>query len=169
MIGVVTGTPSVARVKNGTAYALMLQVRFSDSQDVRTVQYMPQSGEDTVPTAGDVVAVVDIGGIPLALASYDGIQSERESGEKELYSHTESGTKLASLLLKSSGLLWLGNRSTGVNLRTLLEDLVSALSTFAAACEASETDTVLVAAATTLVTSLTSVSSYISSLLDSEA
>ena len=168
MIGIVTGTPSVSRVKNGSGYALMLRVRFSDSQDVRTVQFMPSSGEDTVPLAGDTVAVVESGGILLAVASYDGIQSERAPGEKELYSHSSDGTKLASLLLKSSGLLWLGNRSSRVNLRTLFENLVSAVSTFATACAASETDPVLVTAATALSTSLSSVSSYISSLLDSE-
>jgi hypothetical protein len=169
MIGKVAGTPWLARVKNGSGYALMLQVRFSDSQDVRTVQFMPSSGEDTVPVSGDTVAVIEQGGIPLAFASYDGIKSERDPGEKELYAHTKSGVKLASLLLKSSGLIWMGNRASGTNLRTLLENLVSAVNAFATACSASQTDPVLVTASAALGTSLATVSTYLSSLLDGDA
>lgn len=126
-IGIVTGRAWLQRVKNGETVALMLQVQFSDSEDVRTVQYMPQAGEDTVPVKGARVAVVDVGGILVAVASYDGIESAGVAGEKELYSYDFAGDKLASLRLKANGHAWLGNRPTGKNLRTVLQNLIQGL------------------------------------------
>ncbi|MBU1080901.1 MAG: hypothetical protein KKB59_10485 [Spirochaetes bacterium] len=127
MIGRVTSDPWVSRVKNGEGHALMLQVQFSGGADVRTVQYMPQAGEDTVPVRGTRVAVVDVGGLLVAVASQDGIKSTGKMGEKELYSHNSAGQKLASLRLKDNGHAWLGNRPSGKNLRTVLQNLITGI------------------------------------------
>jgi hypothetical protein len=125
MIGTVCGA-DVARVKNGEGFALMLQVRFSDSHDVRTVQYMPQAGEDTVPINGSKVGVVDVGGILLAVSSYDTIKSVRSPGEKEFYSY-DGSQKLARFSLKKNGKAYLGNGPTGTNLRGVLQELIEGI------------------------------------------
>jgi hypothetical protein len=76
---------------------------------------------------GSKVAVIDIGGFSVAVASYDGIRSTRAMGEKELYSVNAAGTKLASCILKDTGHLWIGNRPTGKNLGTVLTNLIQGI------------------------------------------
>ena len=126
MIGKVVGDPWVARVKNGTGKALFLQVKIGGGSDVRTVQYMPQAGEDTVPIKGCTVALVDVGGILIAVSSYDGILSEHNPGEKEIYS-SDGTQKLARFVLKRNGAAYLGNGPTGKNLRATLEKLIQGI------------------------------------------
>lgn len=164
MIGTVTGTPEVSRVKNGTGFALMLQVRFSDARDIRTVQYMPQAGEDTVPLKGSKVAVVDVGGFLLAIASYDAIKSTRAPGEKEFYS-SNGTTKLARLSLKSNGKIYAGNVVSGKNLRASLDTLSTALVTFSTGL----TTGTLVAQAAALVTAVNLFKADLALFLDSTA
>ena len=131
LIGKVVSTPWLDRVKNGQGQALFLQVKIGGGSDVRTAQYMPQSGEDTVPIKNSIVALVQAGGILLAVATYDGIASTRAPGEKELYS-SDGTVKLARIALKQSGLLYLASQKNSKNLYDVLKSLADAVKTLAA-------------------------------------
>lgn len=140
MIGTVCAPPEVMRVRGGTVNALFLQVRFADAMDIQTVQYMPQGGEDTVPIKGTKVAVVDIGGVNVAVSSYDTLKSVRGIGEKEFYSsegvYNSKGvltgvTKLARFILKSSGLIYIGSTKNSKNLYDAIKALADAVKTLA--------------------------------------
>jgi len=131
MIGIVSADPFLARIKNSNKYALMLQVKFpGNGKDVRTIQYMAQSGEDTVPVKDSIVGIVDIGGVLLAVASYDGISSTRSPGEKEFYA-VDGTTKKVRFVLKKTGKAYLGNATTGQNLRVAIENVIDAMDTLA--------------------------------------
>jgi hypothetical protein len=153
MIGKVVGDPYIDRVRNGTGNALHLQVEFG-SNDVQTVQYMPHSGDDVVPAKGSIVEVVRDNGTLIGIASYDKIESSAEAGSREIYS-TNQGVKKAQIKLNYSGAIGAKNLVTGMNLLTALEAITTALSTFATACEGSQTDPMLVTAATALATNVT--------------
>jgi hypothetical protein len=131
MIGTVVSPPEVMRARNGRDMVLMLQVRFADPHDVQSVQYMPQVGEDSVPVQGARVAVIDLGGVSIAIASYDTIRSVRGQGEKEIYS-SDGKVKLFRLVLKASGLLFAGSTKNGKNLYDVVKALADAVKTLAA-------------------------------------
>jgi len=129
MIGTVTENPKLGAVKNGKIKALLLQVQFADSQDVRTVQYMPQVGEDTVPVKGSIIACLEFGGILLAVSTYDSIESAASAGEKEFYSQSD-GSKKARLKLKKNGKFFMANDSTDLlTVFTGLIDKIKAITT----------------------------------------
>lgn len=130
MIGTVVSPPEVMRARNGRDLVLMLQVRMADPHDVRTVQYMPQVGEDSVPIQGSRVAVVELSGVSIAIASYDRIRSVRGQGEKEIYS-SDGSVKLARLILKSSGLIFIGSTKNSENLYDVLKALADAVKALA--------------------------------------
>jgi hypothetical protein len=131
MIGTVVSPPEVMRVRNGEAFALHIQVQFADGLDVQTVQYMPLPGEDSVPVQGCKVAVIDIGGVQVAVAGYDKIRPCRGQGEKEFYS-SDGLVKLARLVLKASGHLYIGSVKNSRNLYDVIKALADALKTLAA-------------------------------------
>jgi hypothetical protein len=170
MIGKVVGTPSLGRVKNGQATALILRVCFGDSDDIRKVQYFPGSGVDDVPVEGSVVAVEEHGAVLAATGAYDMIISAAGQGERELYS-SQSGAKKARVKCKKNGTVFIGSETNSTNLGTELSTLMSglaslasALSAFSAAAALSSTDPVLAAAAASLETSLTTISSSLATV-----
>jgi hypothetical protein len=164
-IGKITAPPEVRRAKNGVSDVLMLTVRFSDG-GTASVQWMPGAGNDTSPLEGDIVAVERYGGVLIANASKSPGGPARKPGERDIYSRTPGGQKAARLVQKQSGKTYLGNALAGQDLYTLTSNLLTALSTFSAACTASQTDPVLVSAATALQTSLQPLPAALSQILE---
>jgi hypothetical protein len=96
-LGIVRGY-EIRTNKDGTQDKLLLQVEIIPD-DVRTVEFMPQAGEDTNPALGSRVFVISAAaGYQIAISSTDDLTPEVDSGEKELYS-TDGSSKLAKLKL----------------------------------------------------------------------
>ena len=169
MIGRVAADPWVDRVKNGSGKAIFLQVRFSAKDDVRTVQYLSSPGEEEYPIKGDKVAVYTIGGILVAVAGQGSGELTCDPGTKNLYGRDATGTRVSKLALRKSGKAYLGNPVNGKNLKASLDALSDALSIFAGACMGSQTDPVLVAAATNLSTAVGQFKIGVSLFLDGSA
>jgi hypothetical protein len=164
-IGKITAAPEVRRAKNGETGVLMLTVRFSDG-GTASVQWMPGSGDDTSPREGDVVAVERFGGVLIAAACKSPGDPARKPGEREFYSRTPAGDRAARHVLKQSGKQYIGNAAAGQDLYTLTNSILTALSVFAAAGAASQTDPVLAAAATALQTALQPLPAALSQILE---
>jgi hypothetical protein len=105
-IGRITADPEVRRAKNGDSNVTMLTVRFSDG-GTASVQWMPGSGEDTVPQKNDIVAVERYGGVLIASASKSPGDPERKPGERDFYSRDGDGNKTARVLLETDGTITL--------------------------------------------------------------
>jgi hypothetical protein len=136
-LGKVTGQ-EVSTARNGAAQVRKLQVTMGDGSP-RLIQYMPQSGEDTCPSVGDRVFFVESGeSFFIAVATSDKITPTVAAGEKEFYS-SDGSTKKARHKLKASGKQYLGN--SGGDLRTALDSLHDALSTFAGSASQSAVST----------------------------
>lgn len=127
MIGILTGDPWVGRAPYGEGTARFLQVQFSGEGDVRTAMYMPQFGDDAAPVRGASVLAFEVGSLLVAVAIFDGQDPENSMGEREVYSQNAAGQKLASLVLKDNGHAWLGNKPSGKNLRTVLQNLIQGI------------------------------------------
>lgn len=123
-IGKVTGT-SITKNKDGDRNVLMLQVELTDSDDIQSVQFMSQSGEDTNPVIDSMVTVINISeSFKVAIASDDGITPYVDQGEKEFYSSV-SGTKKAILKLKADGLTAIVSPDESIDL--LFSDFIDAI------------------------------------------
>lgn len=163
MIGKVVDDPEVGCVRNGTQKALLLQVEFG-SNDVQTVQYMPQSGDDVVPAKGSIVEVIRDNGTLIGIASYDKILSSAEPGSREIYA-TNQGVKKARIKLNYSGAIGVKNLASGMNLLEALEAITSFLSTFASTCSGAASVAVVAAAAATLTTNVSLAKSKLEEVL----
>lgn len=162
-------TLGVGYAKNSKTKKVRL-LRVTVGADVRTVQVMPPAGEDWSPQDEDVVAMIDsAGGLWLGVAAKDIVPPALtlNQGEKRLYSYNSSGAVQALHKLKSNGKHYIASLTAGTDLRTQLDALFSAMSsflsdvtTFATSCEAS-TDATLVAAATSLAALLPSLSTAV--------
>jgi len=124
LIGKVAGPARVDRVKNGKAQALLIQVKFSGQNDVQTVQFVPQAGEDTNPPTGSIVVCQRSAGITTAVASWDGVTPTVGQGEKEIYSTDGLGNKKGRVKMTATGALYIANDSTGTNLKTVLQNIL---------------------------------------------
>jgi len=99
--GIIKGA-SIAKNKDGDKDRLLLQVEFMP-EDVRIVELINMSGEDTYPANGCRILVVNAGGFLAGIAITDDLLPECESGEKELYSTDNPATsKLARIKLNKS-------------------------------------------------------------------
>lgn len=102
LIGKVVGT-RVDYNRDDEDKSVLLDVEFSDSDDVQTVQWVDVSGESSRPIPNDYVITIPIGpGYKIAIAVLDEIEPEESEGEKELFSRDSSG-KLARLKLDENG------------------------------------------------------------------
>ena len=106
--GRVTGY-KIGKNRNGDHDVLLLQVQFSNSADVQTVELPLMSGEDTNPPLGSKVWVESIGeAYKVALAIDDGIAPEKLSGEKKYYSSSGGVIKAFIEFLVSGISNWWG-------------------------------------------------------------
>ena len=119
MAGEVTGSV-VANNRDGDVAKLLLQVRISDTDDIQTVEFKSQAGDDTHPPIGSKVYILSIGeSWKIAIASDDDIVPSMAVGEKKIYS-TESGTIKAFINLLSTGVIELnGNADFAVRFTAL--------------------------------------------------
>lgn len=73
--------------RDGTRRVRVLQVEVTDPDDIQTVEYMQQSGEDTGPLPGQRVLIDSVGeAYKISTASEDNIEPEVAPGEKKIYS-----------------------------------------------------------------------------------
>lgn len=101
-IGTVTGR-EITKNRDGLVNKLMLQVRITADDDIQTVEYYSQAGDDTSPPDGSSVIILSIGEAwKIAIGTDDGIVPSMSPGEKKIYS-TSSGSISAFINLKEDG------------------------------------------------------------------
>lgn len=110
-IGTVRGS-EVIENKDSDEKSRMLQVEFTNADDLQSIEQLGATGEDSNPQEGARVIVVDLSpSYRVAIALSDEIEPSVDAGEKELYSYDDSGNKLVTVLLKSDGSFEVDNGS----------------------------------------------------------
>lgn len=169
--GQVTGaTLEVPPNTQGSNQVRMLQTKIASS--VQKVQQIRQPGLDSNPQPAGasnpylphVIVLETDEGLLFGVALDDGSTPAVAPGEAKLYAVNSTGQILGYFYAKASGKLTIANATQ--NLYSVLNGLLSDLNTFAVACEASSTDPTLVAAATALAGSITTVSAQLGALLE---
>lgn len=102
-VGIVQGT-SIDKARHGTKQVRYLQVKIFNG-NVQTMQYAPQTGEDTNPPNGSLAVFIDVGGAKIVIATFDFNVPAVDPGEKKLYALTSDGnhTPLGFVYLKKDG------------------------------------------------------------------
>jgi phage gp45-like len=101
-IGKVTGV-EFATNRDSDHPVRMLQVEFTDGEDIQNVEWMGSGGADYAPPVGSFVLVIDISGANrYAIASDDGTTPDGEDGSWSIYS-VQDGQKKATLQLDTDG------------------------------------------------------------------
>jgi len=132
-IGTVTGR-EIKKNRDSSIASILLQVKFLED-DVQTVQYISQSGDDTSPPDGAKVMVFQIGpAFKFAIGSIDMIIPDMAPGERKLYSTDSAGETIKSFIkLLNSGIIELnGNNDFLVRfnaLETGLQQFVNDINT----------------------------------------
>lgn len=176
--GLVAGT-DVGTLKTGGNQVRRVQVQFSDPQDVRVLDLMQSSGEDTNPPNNAVAIVAEwVGNKQSVVGTRDALTPTANQGEREFYSTDNPATvKKARFKLKLNGKVYLatvtGATDLGTQLANLLtanQNLVTALLAFSTGLNAgtlTAQGAALAAALPAITTSLTNVNTGLASLLDS--
>lgn len=108
-------TYEVTSNKDGDDDVRLLQVEFSNSDDLQTVEQIRGSGEDSNPQPGSRVVVLDIGrAYRVAIAIDDGIAPTADEGEKEIYSYDSSLVKKAYIKLAVDGTITVDNSNATI-------------------------------------------------------
>jgi phage gp45-like len=123
----------IKKNKDGSQPVRLLQCVISDPEDVQTVEWISQAGEDSGPPKNSAVIIVSVGSTKFAIAVDDGIQpGNLPEGEKHLYSSL-NGIKKAGLIFKTDGVLEInGNQDFAIrfsDLQTVFDTLAQALNT----------------------------------------
>lgn len=91
-IGIVTER-QVAINRDGNNAERILQVVITDPRDVQSVQLVSQTGEESNPPSGSLIAIIsESEGMKIGIAASDGILPDLEVGGKRIYSTDTSGT-----------------------------------------------------------------------------
>jgi hypothetical protein len=108
-LGIVKGS-EIKKNKDSTTNRLLLQVEFIEESgdirgDIRTVELIPQAGEDINPAKNSRVVVIEVAkGYQVAIATTDNLVPESGAGEKEIYSTDSPATeKRAKIKLSING------------------------------------------------------------------
>lgn len=102
-IGTVVGS-EVKKNKDGDDDVRILQVEFSNKDDVQSVELFPGSGEEVSPMPGDKVIVVDLSpSYRIAVSSNCYKVPEVDFGEKMIYSYDENGIPLSHIIMHDDG------------------------------------------------------------------
>jgi phage gp45-like len=97
-VGTVVGREIVEN-RDGVDPVLLLQVELSEEEDIQSVEWMNNAGDDYNPPDGATVTVVSAGsGWKIAVSSSDGQTPEVNPGEHEIYSLDETGEAKAAKL-----------------------------------------------------------------------
>jgi hypothetical protein len=101
-IGTVVGY-SIEENKDDDTKSVLLQVKFSDDDDIKTVELLGTNGEQIIPCNDLDVAVLDIGSsYKVAIAFFNFFEPDIDAGEKEIFSYNTS-QKLAKIKLDKDG------------------------------------------------------------------
>ena len=115
-IGTVKGY-EVAPNKDGDDNVLLLQVEFTNPDDLQTVEWFRSSGVDSVPQTESRVIVVDLADdYRVAIALDDGSEPTVSEGERELYSYDEARTRQAQINLAADGTITINNANTTITI-----------------------------------------------------
>lgn len=97
----------IAKKGDSTTPTIILQIKFSDDDDIQPVEWVPAPGEDSVPLLGSRVFVHELSaGYLVSFGGNDGATLEAEPGVKEIYSAAVDGQevkKMARLRLLPDG------------------------------------------------------------------
>lgn len=118
-VGIVTGSET-RKNRDSDTDRLLLQVRLSDIDDIQTVEFMSNAGDDTHPPLDSKVLVLSAGEAwKIAVASDDDVVPSMAVGEKKLYS-TSGGSIQAYINLLSDGTIEInGNADFAVRFTAL--------------------------------------------------
>jgi len=98
-IGTVRGS-EITENKDADEKSRLLQVEFTNADDLQTIEQLGATGEDSNPQPGARVIVIDLGpSYRVAVALSDELEPEVKAGEKEIYSYDDAGAKLATIKL----------------------------------------------------------------------
>ena len=113
--GRVTGREIKKNKDRGRATRL-LQVEVTAPEDVRTVEHLTQSGEDTSPPDNAQVIIINIGEAwQIAISADDQIEPSVLPGEKKIYSTDQAGiTEKAKIHLKQDGEIEVDNGAINI-------------------------------------------------------
>lgn len=119
LIGKVTGR-TITTNKDGPNNKIMLQVEITDPDDIQTIEFMNQAGEDTNPPNDTNVIILSIGEAwKIAIASDDNIEPSMDIGEKKLYS-TSDGSIQGFINILNDGIIEInGNNDFAVRFNAL--------------------------------------------------
>lgn len=93
IIGRVTGY-EIGKNKESETNSLLLQVELTESKDIQTVELFRHAGVDYNPVSDSIVIVLPIAdALQIGIAVDDGITSESEPGEYEIYSSVNGEKK----------------------------------------------------------------------------
>ena len=116
--GIVEGR-EIRKNQDGNFLVRLLQCRVTDSEDIQTVQFISQSGEDSSPPNGAAVLIINVGETAFAVAAEDNLTPEAATGDKHLYS-IDGDTKPAEIKIKTGGDIELnGNADSAVRFTAL--------------------------------------------------
>lgn len=99
--GVVSGS-EIKKNKDGERPVRLLQVIISDPQDVQTVEWLGDPGEDNGVAPGMTVLIGTVGSAKFAFAADDNIEPDALDNEKKLYS-VKDNAKSAEINLRTNG------------------------------------------------------------------
>jgi hypothetical protein len=92
--GIVTGRRTTTN-REGEVSVRLLLVQVTDDQDVQTAQLIGQTGEESNPPDGSMVALVEAGsGFQLAVSTGDAIAPVMSVGGKRIYSTNAAGAEV---------------------------------------------------------------------------
>lgn len=158
--------------KSGKARLLQVQI----GPQLKTAQLVPPAGEDFSPPNGSTAILLESGGWLYLIACQDDVPPDPNlnRGEWEARATDGAGNKLGRVKLKQNGKVYVGNATQ--NLRTQLDNLLTALNTFSGAAAQSAITTggassaalaaAIVALQAALFSSVTSVTTALDALLD---
>lgn len=118
---------SITTNKDGTNDVMMLEVQISDPDDIQSVQFFSPPGDDSPPSDGSIVAIIDISdAYKIAVAADDNIAPSMDEGEKKLYSSDSGAIQAFINLLKGGNIELNGNNDNAV----AFQDLKDGFDTF---------------------------------------
>lgn len=110
-VGTVVSGYEIAKNLNGTKNVLLLKCAISSPTDIQYVQYMSNTGDDSIPPKDSQILIISVGeSWKIGVASTDVLDfpSTLLEGEREVYSYDPSVTppvRKASVAWRSSGVL----------------------------------------------------------------
>ena len=127
--GTVTGR-EVRANRDGDKPRLMLQVQITGPDDIQTIEYVPQPGQDENPINDTKVFIIQVSeSYKIAIGADDGVEPAAATGEKWLHSVNDGGDVQALLKLLKSGIIEINGSADNAVRFQALQDKLTALET----------------------------------------